>query len=177
MGAQDDELWVTIHFMVWKPSVTVAAIVERDRRFLLVEEAANGRVVFNQPAGHLEPEETLLDAVKREVLEETGWHFLPEAMVGIYLYPDRDEGVTYLRICFLGSCHGHEPDRPPDEAIIRVIWLTLEELMSMREKLRSPMVLHCIDDYRKGRRYPLTMLNHYLPAKSGASTMAPRKRS
>ncbi len=162
--------------MVWKPNVTVAAIIERDRRFLLVEETADdGRVVFNQPAGHLEPGETLFDAVKREVLEETGWHFEPEALVGVYLCSNAEEDVTYLRMCFCGRCQKHEPERPLDEGIIRVRWLSRDELISMREKLRSPMVLRCIDDHMKRRHYPLDILNHYIPGKRLPASTGPEE--
>lgn len=149
--------------MRWKPNVTVAAITQQDGRFLVVEEHANGKIVFNQPAGHLENDETLLDAVKREVLEETAWEFRPESIVGLYLYPNSHSDITYLRICFAGTCLKHHPDKELDEGILRAAWMTRDELETINGRLRSPMVLQCIDDYLSGKQYPLDMLNHFLP--------------
>ncbi|RME35654.1 MAG: NUDIX hydrolase [Gammaproteobacteria bacterium] len=148
--------------MPWRPHATAAAVIEERGRFLLVEELADGRTVLNQPAGHLEPGESLIDAVCREVLEETAHRFRPEGLVGIYLYPhpDPSSGITYLRVCFHGPSLGHDPERPLDEGIIRPLWLTRDELAAAPERLRSPMVLRCIDDYLCGRRFPLDLLNH-----------------
>ncbi|WP_457673923.1 NUDIX hydrolase [Thiolapillus sp.] len=149
--------------MTWKPHVTVAAVVEKDQRFLLVEEDIHGRRVFNQPAGHLETGEDLVQAVQREMLEETARVFTPEALVGIYLYevPERDR--SYLRFCFCGTAGeilaGHRLDRE----IIATHWLTLDEIRENATRLRSPMVLDCIRDYRQGSRIPLDQL-HYLPS-------------
>ena len=148
--------------MQWKPNVTVAAVAERDGRFLVVEENSKGRVVFNQPAGHLERNETLIDAVRREVMEETAWEFIPEHIVGIYMYENRREQRTYLRVCFSGSCARHFPDLPLDDGILRAAWMTHAELEAMRERMRSDMVLRCLNDYACGRRFPLDILNHYL---------------
>lgn len=149
--------------MQWKPNVTVAAIIRKEDRFLLVEEIADEHIVFNQPAGHLEKDEHLLDAVKREVLEETARHFQPEVLVGIYLYPNRFvNDITYLRFCFAGTCLEPEPGRLLDEGIIRTTWLSREEIVEKNDKLRSPLVLKCIDDYLSGKQYPLNILDHSL---------------
>ncbi len=148
--------------MQWKPHATVAAVIERQGRFLLVEELIDGRRVLNQPAGHLEAGESFTEAVCREVLEETAHRFEPEGLVGVYLYPHPDprQEITYLRICFHGRSLGREPGRPLDEGIIGPLWLSREELAAEPERLRSPLVLRCIDDYLAGRRYPLDLLNH-----------------
>ena len=149
--------------MQWKPYVTVAAVTRQNDRFLLVEEEADGHIVFNQPAGHLEQNESLTQAIKREVIEETAWEFVPEAIVGIYLYPNPHvEDITYLRICFSGHCSREYPDRPLDDGILRAAWLTRAEIMSQQDKMRSTMVIRCIDDYLSGKSYPLELLNHFL---------------
>ena len=147
--------------MQWKPNVTVAAIAERDGRFLVVEENADDRIVFNQPAGHLERNETLIEAVKREVMEETAWEFEPKSIVGIYMYPNPHNDIIYLRVCFYGDCKQHFPERMLDDEIIDAVWLSREELEESCDKLRSPMVLNCIDDHLAGKHYPLELLNHY----------------
>lgn len=147
--------------MRWKPNVTVAAVIEVDDRFLMIEEQAEAGVVINQPAGHLEKDESLLDAVKREVLEETAWEFEPESIVGIYLYPSSHNDITYLRVCFTGRCLQHHPEQALDEGIIATHWMTLEELSQRTETLRSPLVSQCIEDYRAGKRYSLDILGQY----------------
>lgn len=139
----------------WWPHITVAAIVQREGRFLIVEEIVDGRTVYNQPAGHLEANETVIDAVIRETLEESAWHFVPTSVVGIYFYTIPGSQITYQRICFAGECQRQEQNRSLDQDILRAIWLTREELESQPEKLRSPMVLRCIEDYRGNIRYPL----------------------
>lgn len=143
--------------MIWKPNVTVAAITEQDNRFLMVEEIINGKAVYNQPAGHLDEGESLVQAVIRETLEETAWHFQPTAICGIYRWMT-PEGITFLRIGFAGICNGHESDRPLDTGILQALWLSRAELLERGEQLRSPMVLCCIDDYLAGKRYPLSLL-------------------
>ena len=148
--------------MQWKPYVTVAAIVQHNDKFLLVEEDADNHIVYNQPAGHLENNETLVEAIKREVLEETAREFIPESIVGLYLYPNPHLDIVYLRICFQGVCGRYFPDRPLDNGIIKTVWMSRATLEENREKLRSPMVLNCIDDYLKGKKYPLDILHHYL---------------
>lgn len=152
----------------WKPNVTVAAIVYQDDRFLLVEEDADGHIVLNQPAGHLEKDEHLLDAVRREVLEETTREFMPESLIGVYLYPNQFvEEITYLRFCFAGICGDRNPDLSLDDGILRTVWLSRDELVQNRDRLRSPLVLKCLDDYLAGRRYPLDILdNSLLPPRS-----------
>ena len=148
--------------MRWKPNVTVAAIVERDQKFLLVEENADNHIVFNQPAGHLERGESLIEAVKREVLEETAWEFIPQAIVGFYMYPDQHSDITYLRLCFSGTCENHHPEQALDDGIIQAVWLNREEIKENEDKMRSPMVTQCIDDYLSGKKYPLDLINSYL---------------
>ena len=143
--------------MLWKPHVTVAAVVERNNRFLIVEEESDRQLVYNQPAGHLDEGESLINAVVRETLEETAWSFIPEALVGIYRWQNPGNRNTYLRICFTGHCTEHDPGRPLDEGIMQALWLSRSELIAT-ERLRSPMVLRCIDDYLGGQRYPLDLL-------------------
>lgn len=149
--------------MQWKPNATVAAIAEQDGRFLLVEEKINGNLVFNQPAGHLEQGETLIEAVKREVLEETAWEFEPRSLVGVYLYPHpHQDDITYLRFCFFGDCIKEHKGQALDEGIVRAAWLSPEEIEKEYDRLRSPMVRRCIDDHLNGNSYPLDLLHHYL---------------
>ncbi|WP_456444527.1 NUDIX hydrolase [Thiolapillus sp.] len=149
--------------MTWKPHVTVAAIVEHQQRYLLVEENIHGEVVFNQPAGHLEQGEDLLQAIQREMLEETARRFTPEALVGVYLYELPQKQRTYLRFCFCGQAGEILPDHNLDQEIIATHWLSLEEIQQRPEQLRSPMVLNCIQDYRMGRRIALDHLHHLQP--------------
>lgn len=144
--------------MTWKPNVTVAALIEREGRFLMVEEEENGRVVYNQPAGHLDEGESLITAVVRETLEETAWHFQPEYVTGIYRWVNPLSDITYMRVCFAGVCDGHDAGRPLDEGIRRALWMTRDELAHLNAQLRSPMVMRCIDDYLAGQRFPLNLL-------------------
>lgn len=148
--------------MQWKPNVTVAAIAQHKNKFLVVEEEENKQIVFNQPAGHLEKNETFIEAVTREVLEETAWEFRPESLTGIYLYHNTVVNITYLRVCFYGTCLQHYPDRVLDTGILGTHWLDRQELEAIRDRLRSKMVLRCIDDFLAGNRYPLEILNYYL---------------
>lgn len=144
--------------MIWKPHATVAAIIEHDNKFLMVEELINGKHVFNQPAGHLEPDESLVDAVIRETQEESAWQFVAEAVTGIYLWKHPENGETYLRIAICGSCKNHDANQPLDEGILAAVWKSRDELAGEPQKLRSPMVINCIDDYLAGKRFPLDML-------------------
>ena len=144
--------------MIWTPHVTVAAIVERGGRFLLVEEETDNGTALNQPAGHLEEHESLLAAVVRETLEETAWHFRPDALLGVYRWHNPHNHVTYLRFAFTGALQRHEPQRPLDHGILRALWLTAEEIRASAERHRSPHVQHCVDDYLAGRRHPLDSL-------------------
>jgi 8-oxo-dGTP pyrophosphatase MutT (NUDIX family) len=145
--------------MRWKPHVTVAAVVEHDGRFLMVEEEVEGRLVYNQPAGHLEQRESLIDAVVRETREETGWRIRPTAVVGIHQWTS-PSARTFLRVSFAGSPLHHDRTQTVDQVIRGVLWLTRAEVVELGEALRSPMVLRCIDDYLAGRRYPLELLAH-----------------
>ena len=144
---------------IWTPSVTVAAIIERSGRFLFVEEDADGRRVLNQPAGHLDPGESLIAACAREALEETAHRFTPEALVGVYRwrYPAKD--VTFLRFAFRGRLDGVEPGRTLDPEIIALHWLTPEELKARAAMHRSPLVQRCLDDFLAGRHFPLEVLS------------------
>jgi 8-oxo-dGTP pyrophosphatase MutT (NUDIX family) len=141
--------------MGWNPEVTVAAIVERDGRFLMVEEQIMGRLVLNQPAGHLEDGETLVEAVIRETREETAWRFRPEALVGVYLWRNPTDGRSFLRFTFCGSVDDHRAQQPLDAGIQRALWITHEQLLAQGPRLRSPMVLRCLRDYLLGKRQPL----------------------
>ncbi|MDR1848789.1 MAG: NUDIX hydrolase [Zoogloeaceae bacterium] len=146
---------------IWHPHVTVAALAFQDNQFLLVEEEIRASIYLNQPAGHLEPGESLIEAVARECLEETGYHFRPTALVGIYQWALPAEDITYLRFSFAGDVLKHEPDRPLDHGIIAPRWLTLEAIRASKERHRSPMVLRCVEDYLAGHRLPLTTITHY----------------
>jgi ADP-ribose pyrophosphatase YjhB (NUDIX family) len=139
----------------------VAAIVERDGRFLLVEEQADGAVVLNQPAGHLDEGETLIHAVIRETLEETAWHIEPTALLGVYRWPHPANNITYLRFAFVAKALREETGRTLDHGCLRAVWLTPEEIRAERARLRSPQVERCLDDYLAGTCYPLDLLREY----------------
>jgi len=149
--------------MIWKPHATVAAVIERDNKFLMVEEFIHGEHIYNQPAGHLEPNESLIDAVIRETQEETAWQFVPEAVTGIYLWKnpasDNDDD-TFLRVTVCGSCINHDPKQELDDGVLQAVWKSRDELLDENIKLRSPMIINCIDDYLSGKRYPLDLLSH-----------------
>ncbi|HUF81133.1 MAG TPA: NUDIX hydrolase [Burkholderiales bacterium] len=147
--------------MVWNPNVTVAAVVERDGRFLLVEEETGRGRLFNQPAGHLDPGESLIRAAGREALEETAHTFEPTGLLGIYQYHSAADGITYLRFAFTGRITAHDAGRALDHGIIRAVWLTPDEIRREETRHRSPLVMRCVEDYLSGRRYPLTLLCHY----------------
>ena len=147
--------------MVWKPNVTVAAVLERDGKFLLVEEETDDGIRFNQPAGHLECRESLADAVIREALEETGYAFDPKFIVGVYNWRNEAKDITYLRFAFGGEIVGHDAERKLDEGIIAARWLTPDEIRVRQAQLRSPMVMRCIDDYLAGHRFSLGLLTYY----------------
>ena len=144
--------------MVWKPSVTVAAVIERDGHFLFVEEKIDGRLVLNQPAGHLDPGESLVDACRREVLEETAHRFDPQGLVGVYRWHYAAKDVTFLRFCFFGKVGKAEP-RPLDKEIVAVHWLSAADLKRRSAEHRSPLVQKCVDDYLAGRRIPLDVFS------------------
>jgi ADP-ribose pyrophosphatase YjhB (NUDIX family) len=144
--------------MTWKPNVTVAAVIEQDGHYLLVEERAAGRRVLNQPAGHLGEGGSLPAAVRREGLEETAHRFTPKALVGVYQYRS-PEGTTYLRFCFCGAVDGRD-DRPLDPDIVNLHWLDRAGVRGREGLLRSPLVLAAIADYEAGARMPLHVLRH-----------------
>lgn len=144
--------------MTWAPHVTVAAIIERDNRYLMVYEEADGRKVYNQPAGHLDPDETLSEAALRETLEETGWTIKLTGVVGVNLYTAPSNGITYLRTTFIAEALSCDESRALDTGIIEAVWLSYEELVARKDQLRSPMTLQIIEEYRAGRRFPLEVV-------------------
>lgn len=153
----------TPHAHALRPRVTVAAIVQRENRFLVVEERTlDGRIVFNQPAGHVEAGESIPEALVRETFEETGWHIRPESLIGVYLWRHPDHSVSYLRLALSGIPENHDAEATLDEGILQAHWLTREELLQRQAQHRSPLVLRCIDDYLAGERYPLTVLKSLL---------------
>jgi 8-oxo-dGTP pyrophosphatase MutT (NUDIX family) len=138
-----------------RPEITVAAIVETDGRFLVVEERVNRRVLFNQPAGHVEHGETLLAAVVREAREETAWRFEPQSLLGVYLWRNPASGREILRFAFTGRVLDHDAAQPLDHGIIATHWLTRSDMEARQERLRSPLVLRCVRDYLAGERHEL----------------------
>jgi len=160
----------------WKPSVTVAAVIERDGRFLLVEEQTADGVRLNQPAGHLDPGESLLGATARETLEETAFAFMPTQLIGVYLWrsePPAGNGATYLRFAFTGELGAFDAGRPLDDGILRALWLTRDELAARRAEHRSPLVQRCVDDYLNGTRYPVELLFTHPSALLAVATAEP----
>ena len=146
--------------MIWTPRTTVAAVIERDGHFLMVrEDAGTGAIVINQPAGHLEESETLLDAVVRESLEETAWHVTPESLVGIYKWRIPPDGLTYVRYCFAARALSEDSASTLDDGILAADWMTAEAIRRQSGAHRSPMVQQCVDDYLAGRRYPLELIH------------------
>ncbi len=144
--------------MTWAPHVTVATIIQRNNRFLMVYEEVDGKKVYNQPAGHLDPGETLQQAAIRETLEETGWTVKLTGVVGINLYVALSNGVTYLRTTFIADAISQDITQPLDTGIIEAVWLTFEEIIARKEHLRSPMTLQIIEDYRAGKNFPLRVI-------------------
>jgi 8-oxo-dGTP pyrophosphatase MutT (NUDIX family) len=146
----------------WKPNVTVAAMVERDGHFLLVEEQTSDGLLLNNPAGHLDPGESPLQAVIRETLEETACQFTPQGFVGMFMSRFRrtrtGEDITYLRLTFCGSVSEADPALELDEGIVRTVWMTADEIRACPERHRSPLVLECLEAYLSGARYPLSIL-------------------
>ncbi len=147
---------------IWGPDVTVACVVPRDGSFLLVEENVRGELVLNQPAGHLEPYESLFAAARRETLEETGWRVELTDFIGVYQWTSADER-HFLRFAFAARPLGQDSQRRLDDGIVRALWLTRAEVASAPERLRSPMVLRCIDDWLAGKRLPLDAVTCLLP--------------
>jgi ADP-ribose pyrophosphatase YjhB (NUDIX family) len=146
---------------IWKPNVTVAAIVERDGDFLLVEEQTEDGIRFNQPAGHLDHGESLIDACRRETMEETAWNFSPTSLVGVYQWPRPKGDVTYLRFAFAGELGHEEIGRPLDDGILRAVWMTPAEIRASQSRHRSPLIWQCVQDWLAGHRYPLDLIRHY----------------
>jgi 8-oxo-dGTP pyrophosphatase MutT (NUDIX family) len=146
--------------MIWKPNTTVAAIVEREGKFLLVEEETTEGIRLNQPAGHLEDGETMLQAVIRETFEETAYRYKPESLLGVYQWRHPDKNITYLRFAFIGTVSDHDPLQTLDDGIIRAVWMNPEEIRASATVHRSPQVLACIEHYLAGQRFPLSVLTH-----------------
>lgn len=146
----------------WKPNVTVAAVIEQDGRFLLVEEDTRDGLRLNTPAGHLDPGESPMQACSRETLEEAAYDFKPSHLVGIYLNrfapTNAAEDITYLRFTFCGELGAHHPGRALDVGIVRAVWMTVDEIRASQERHRSPIVMRCIDDYLAGKRFPVDLL-------------------
>jgi ADP-ribose pyrophosphatase YjhB (NUDIX family) len=146
----------------WKPSVTVAAIIERDGKFMLVEEETSEGLKLNNPAGHLDPGESLADACAREALEETTHRFTPKELVGVYMSrmvrATTGEDITYLRFAFCGELGGVQPGAQLDTGIVRTLWMTPDEIRASASRHRSPLLLRCMDDYLAGQRLPLPLL-------------------
>jgi 8-oxo-dGTP pyrophosphatase MutT (NUDIX family) len=145
----------------WKPNVTVAAVIERGGRFLVVEEETADGLCFNQPAGHLEDGESLVAAAAREALEETAYRFEPEFLVGVYQWPVPAGDITYLRFAFGGTVIGEPTGAKLDDGIVRALWLTADELRDCAPRHRSPLVMRCVDDWIAGRRFGLDLITHY----------------
>ena len=144
--------------MVWKPDVTVACVVERDGRFLLVEEETGDGLRLNQPAGHLEPNESIVEAVVRETLEETAYDFTPAQLTGVYRWARPAGSLSYLRFTFSGQLGKHHPERSLDTGIVRTLWLSRDEILASSERHRSPLVVRCVEDYLAGNRYAIDAL-------------------
>lgn len=148
----------------WKPNVTVATVVAHEGRFLLVEEHTSDGLRLNNPAGHLDPGESPEEGAARETLEETAWHFTPTALVGIYLSrfaratPDGMDSITYLRFAFCGTLGAFEAERSLDTGIVRALWMTPDEIRASAARHRSPLVVQCMEDYLRGQRYPLELI-------------------
>ena len=146
--------------MIWKPNVTVAAVINNNDRYLLVEEKTTSGILFNQPAGHLEPNETIIQGVIRETLEETGYIFTPQWLLGIYKWHSPGDDTTYLRFAFSGTATRHDHNRKLDEGIVRAAWFNTNEIYKLTRHHRSPLVIKCIEDHLAGKRYPLELLTY-----------------
>lgn len=144
----------------WKPNTTVAAIIEQNGKFLLVEETTDRGNRFNQPAGHLEDNESLIQAVIRETLEESAYDFTPTALLGVYHWKHPHNDTTYLRFAFIGKVGVHHPNQALDDGIIKAVWMTIDEIREKAALMRSPQVLTCIEDYLSGKSYPLSVITH-----------------
>lgn len=145
---------------IWRPHVTVATVVPDGGRFLLVEEDVRGRIVINQPAGHLDPDESLHEAAVRETLEETGWEVALECLLGVQQWRSEDSGRQFVRFTFGAAPVRHHAGRTLDDGILRALWLTRAEISAEAARLRSPMVLASVDDWIAGRRLPLDAIRY-----------------
>lgn len=155
MGALSPEV-----IMIWKPNTTVAAVIEQNGRFLLVEEQTTDGIRLNQPAGHLEKGETLIEAAIRETSEETAYDFTPECLLGVYHWRHPGKDLTYLRFAFIGHADNHRPAQKLDDGILRAVWMSADEIRATQAIHRSPQVLTCIEHYLAGQRFPLSVLTH-----------------
>jgi len=144
--------------VTWTPHATVAVVVHQDNRFLMVEEMRDSLPVFNQPAGHVEAGESIIQAACREALEETGWQVEPASLLGLYTWRAPANGVTYYRFCFVADAIEHKTNEL-DSDILAAHWLDLETLRAPETRLRSPLVMRCIEDYLSGRRFPLSFIS------------------
>lgn len=147
--------------MTWKPNVTVAAIIEQDKKFLLVEEHTSQGLKFNQPAGHLEANESLLHAVVREAREESAYDIEPQHLIGVYRWHANASNTIYLRFAYSGRILAHHPEQALDDGIVRAVWMTPDEIRASVSRHRSPLILQCVEDYLAGKRYPLELVTHY----------------
>jgi 8-oxo-dGTP pyrophosphatase MutT (NUDIX family) len=146
--------------MQWKPNTTVAVIIEQDGKFLLVEETTDRGNRYNQPAGHLEDGESLIQAVIRETMEEAAYEFTPEHLLGIYHWKHELNDTTYLRFAFIGKVGVHYPLLELDDGIVQAVWMDIDEMRDKANLMRSPQVLTCVEDYLAGKRYPLQVVTH-----------------
>ena len=154
--------------VIWRPHVTVATVVPRDGRFLLVEEDIRGRIVLNQPAGHLDPDESLLSAAVRETLEETGWDIELDCLLCVQQWRNAESGSQFVRFTFAGVPIRHDPARTLDAGILRALWLSRDEIAAESARLRSPMVLASVDDWLAGHRLPLDAIR-WLPSETASA--------
>jgi len=149
----------------WSPHIVVATVVERDGRFLLIEERINEQRVLNQPAGHWEPGETLVEAARRETLEEAGWDVEPTHLLGVYEWQPASLPYPFVRFAFAATPLRHHPDRPLDAGIERALWMTPDEILQAEPRWRSPSVQTCIADFQAGVHYPLDLIRHLGPSR------------
>jgi ADP-ribose pyrophosphatase YjhB (NUDIX family) len=143
----------------FRPHITVATVVENNGLFLMVEEESGGEIVLNQPAGHLEPNESLIDCAKREVLEETRWEVEIVSLLGINLYHSKKNNVTYHRTTFVGKPIKEQVELSLDDGIVNAIWMSIEDIESLSKRHRSPMVMQSINDYLSQKHYPLSIFS------------------
>ena len=146
---------------LWKPNATVADLIEREGRYLLVEEETDEGIRLNQPAGHLDDNESLVAACVRETLEESAWQFIPTALVGVYQWKRPQGDITYLRFAFAGTLGAFDANRILDSGILRTVWMTPNEIRDSQARHRSPLVWRCVEDHLSGRRYPLELIRNY----------------